>query len=252
MLEAEESGQKYIAAIYRISLGKLYCQQGSYPQALSHLKLAEAQLTGLEGQRRIAEVRLYQAAIYYRTSKLKDATEHLTQVAELLSQVGYDGFLLADGREVLDVLRFGAAKRIGGEAFTHLVGKLADNPRLEETSTDAPTGVGPQFSSFQTLGVFGFGNPRVALDIHEVADSEWRNRKAKELFFLLLCNRQIMSNEEITEYLWPEMSLELSGSILKNNVYLLRQALFRDCILIKDSGYYINPELRIEFDECIT
>jgi LuxR family maltose regulon positive regulatory protein len=128
LLEAEESGQKYIAAIYRISLGKLYCQQGSYPQALSHLRLADTQLTGLESQSRAAEIKLYQAAIYYRTSKLKDAMEYLTQVAELVSKVGYDGFLLADGREVLDVLRFGAAKRIGGEAFTRLVGKLAENP----------------------------------------------------------------------------------------------------------------------------
>jgi LuxR family transcriptional regulator, maltose regulon positive regulatory protein len=249
LLEAEESGQKYIAAIYRISLGKLYCQQGSYPQALSHLKLADAQLTGLESRRRAAEIKLYQAAIYYRTNKLKDSMEYLTQVAELVSNVGFDGFLLADSREVLDVLRFGAAKRIGGEAFTRLVGKLAENPWPEESSTVVPFGDGPRFSSFQTLRVFGFGNPRVVLDIHEVADSEWRSRKAKELFFLLLCNRQVMSSEEIMESLWPEMSLELSGSTLKNNVYLLRRALFQECILAKDSGYCINPELQIEFDK---
>ena len=61
LLEAEESGQKYIAAIYRISLGKLYCQQGSYLQALEHLRLADAQLTGLESRRRMAEIRLYPA-----------------------------------------------------------------------------------------------------------------------------------------------------------------------------------------------
>jgi tetratricopeptide (TPR) repeat protein len=248
LLEAEESGQKYIAAIYRISLGKLYCQQGSYLQALEHLRLADAQLTGLESRRRMAEIRLYQAAIYYRTSKLKDAKEYLTQVADLVSQVGYDGFLLADGGEVLDVLRFGAVKRVGGEAFTRLAGRLSDNPWPEETSTVTSFGIGRR-SSFPTLRVFGFGNPRVVLDIHEVADSEWRSRKAKELFFFLLCNQQVLSNEQITESLWPDVSLDLSGSALKTNIYRLRQALFYDCILAKDSGYCINPEVQIEFDK---
>jgi tetratricopeptide (TPR) repeat protein len=196
LLEAEESGQKYIAAIYRISLGKLYYQQGSYQLALEHLRLADVQLTGLESRRRVAEIRLYQAVIYYRTSKLKEATEYQTQVASLMSQVGFDGFLLADSGEVLDVLRFGSVKRVGGEAFTHLVGKLAANLWPEESSIVASSGV-RTLSSFPALRVFGFGNPRVGLDIHEVAASEWRSRKAKELFFFLLCNRQALSTEQI-------------------------------------------------------
>jgi DNA-binding SARP family transcriptional activator len=249
LLEAEQSGQKYAAAIYHISLGKLYCQQGSYPQALEHLKLADAQLSGLEAQRRIAEVRLYQAAIHYRTSKLKDAMEYLTQVADLVSEVGYDGFLLADGREVLDVLRFGAVKRVAGEAFARLVEKLAENPWREEASNVTSFGAGRHSSFFPALRVFGFGNPRIVLDVHEVADSEWRSRKAKELFFFLLCNRRNLSNEEIVESLWPDVSLDLSASALKTNVYRLRQALFYDCILMTDSSYFINPNIQIEFDK---
>jgi LuxR family maltose regulon positive regulatory protein len=248
LLEAEDSGQKYIAAIYRISLGKLYCQEGSYSPALAQLKLAEDQLIGLESPRRVAEIRLYQAAIHYRNGKLKDTMEHLNQAANLVSQVGYDGFLLADGSEVLDVLRFGAVKRVGGEAFTRLVGKLAENPCPEETSNAASFSA-RRLSSLHTLKVFSFGTPRVVLDIHEVADSEWRSSKAKELFFLLLCNRQVLSNEEITETLWPDTSLELSASTLKNNVYRLRQALFDECVLAKGSGYCINPEVKIDFDK---
>lgn len=248
LLEAEESGRKYAAAIYHISLGKLYSQQGSYPQALEHLRLADAQLTGLQTRRRVAEIRLYQAAIYYRTSKLKDAIGYLTQVADLVSKAGYDGFLLADGGEVLDVVRFGAAKRVRGEAFTRLVEKLAQNPCPEESSTVSSFCTN-RFSSFPVLRVFGFGNSRVVLDIHDVADSEWRSRKAKELFFFLLCNRQVLSNEEIMESLWPDVSLDLSGSALKTNIYRLRQALFYGCVLAKDSGYCINPDVQIEFDK---
>ena len=113
LLEAEDSGQKYIAAVFHISLGKVHSQLGSHSIALEHLRLAEEQLTGLGSPRRVAETKLFQAAIYYRTNKFKKAVEYLTQVADLVSQLGYGGFLLADSDAVMDVLRFGAARRWG-------------------------------------------------------------------------------------------------------------------------------------------
>ena len=101
---------------------------------------------------------------------------------------------------------------------------------------------------FPAIRASSFGYPRVFLDIHEVTDGEWRSRKAKELFFFLMCNRQINSNERIMEALWPEVSVDLSNSALKTNIYRLRQALFFDCILSKEDGYCINPEVSIELD----
>ena len=63
-----------------------------------------------------------------------------------------------------------------------------------------------------------------------------------------MCNRQINSNERILEALWPEASVDLSNSALKTNIYRLRQALFFDCILSKEDGYCINPEVSIDLD----
>jgi DNA-binding SARP family transcriptional activator len=68
-------------------------------------------------------------------------------------------------------------------------------------------------------------------------------------FFFLLCNRRNLSNEEIVESLWPDVSFGLSASALKTNVYRLRHALFYDCILVTNSGYFINPNIQIEFDK---
>jgi DNA-binding SARP family transcriptional activator len=64
----------------------------------------------------------------------------------------------------------------------------------------------------------------------------------------LLCSKRLVSNEEILEGLWPEVSFELSRSALKTNIYRLRQALFYDCTLAKESGYCINPDVPVEFD----
>lgn len=245
--ESEDSGQGYIAAIYQIYLGKVYCQLGSYEQALEHLKAAEGQLKGLKSLRRVAEAKLYQAAAYYRLNKLKETVEQLNPVADLVSELGYDGFLLADGDEVLDVLRFGAAKRIGGEAFVRLARRVTQG-QVSEEQADGSVVEGGGSSPFPLLRALSFGSPRVLLDTHEVTDPEWRSRKARELFFLLLCNKRVLSNEEIAEALWPDVSTDLSGSTLKTSVYRLRQALFFDCILARESGYLINPEVSIAFD----
>ena len=169
------------------------------------------------------------------------------QVARLVSELGYDGFLLAYGDEVLDVLRFGAARRVGGETFARLVTRLTHQASSDEES-ESPFSTNDGFGRFPALRAFGFGAPRVVLDLHQVSDVEWRSRKSKELFFFLLCNKRPQSNEEILEALWPEASADLSNSALKTSIYRLRQALFYDSVSAHDAGYHINPGIAIEFD----
>lgn len=247
VLEAEDSEQKYIAACYHISLGKVFYQQGANDPALHHLMVAERQLADLKSSRRQAEAKLHIAAIFYRTGHLNEVTEALSKVADLVAQIGYDGFLLADGEEVLDVLRFGSAKRIGDDTFTRLVARLNNNGAVVE-KTNLSVGESNEYIHFPTLRVFGFGNPRVLIDAHEVSDGEWRSRKAKELFFFMLASKGHVNNEEITEALWPKTSLDLSGSTLKTNIYRLRRALFYGCMSGGASGYSLNPEVLVEFD----
>lgn len=247
LLEAENSGQKYIAAIYNISLGKVYCQVGSHNQALECLNNAEAQLTEVGSPRRIGEAKLYQAAVYLRTGKLKESLTCLSDMKALWSKDSFDGFLLADGEELLDVLRFAIAKRVGGDTLVRLVARISADygpDEMEEQSFGGAIGV----KRFPDLRVFAFGGSKVFLGGHEVADGEWRSRKAKELFFYLLAKKHAISSDQIVESLWPEMSVALSDSALKTNVYRLRQALFFDCIQVQSSGYRINPEVSIEFD----
>jgi DNA-binding SARP family transcriptional activator/predicted negative regulator of RcsB-dependent stress response len=247
VLEAEDSGQKYIAACFHISLGKVYCQLEEYGQALTHLGVAEQQLSELKSTRREAEAKLYQAAVFYGTGLLKEVVESLAKVAGLVGQIGYDGFLLADGEELLDVLRFGSAKRIGDETFTRLVARLTGSGAVEEQPRPAVAEVNGD-TRFPTLRVYGFGSPRVFLGAHEVLDGEWRSRKAQELFFFLATNRGRLRNEELIDALWSDSSLDLSGSTLKTNIYRLRQALFFDCALGGASGYWLNPDVPMEFD----
>ena len=165
VLEGENSGEMYMTACYHISLGKVYCQLASYGPAIEHFRLAETQLTELKSLRRVAETKLFQAVIYYRTNKLKDAMRYLTQVADLVSQIGYDGFLLADGDEVLDVLRYGAAKRVGVDTYSRLVERLTQKPASQKRTTFGKSGA-DGLARYPTIRAFSLGHPssRAGLD----------------------------------------------------------------------------------------
>lgn len=248
LIEAEKSGQRYIAATYNISLGKLYYQIGSYTQALENLVNAEEQLTELNSLRELAQAKLYQAAAYYQSGDIKRTLTCLSQTGALCPRDGFDGFLLADSGELLDVLCFGLAKRVDWAGLETLVARA----NLEGSPPDvAPTlpGSAKPRSSLPGLRVYSLGGSKVWLDNHEVGETEWRLKKARELFYYLLTRKSLAKNEEIVDSLWPVDSLERSASSLKTTVYRLRQALFYDCIEADDAGgYRINPAVPVEFD----
>ena len=245
LIESEQSGQKYLAASYKITLGKVHTQDRSYDQALDQLSEARELLLEMNNPRRIAEIDLFQASIFYRMGNLKEARERLNEVAGLISELGYDGFL--DGSDVLDVIRFGAARRVGGDTFIRLVARLTDTSLSAEEAEDILS-ESDGSTSLPVLHAMGFGTPRVLVDTHAVGDVEWRSRKAKELFFFLLRHKRSVGNEELLEALWPDSSVSLSNSALKTNIYRLRQAVFYDCVLVEERGYRINPAVTIKFD----
>ena len=83
--ESEQSGQKYLEAFYKITLGKVHTQDKSYDQALDYLSEARELLSDMNNPRRVAEIGLFQAAICYRMGGLKEALERLNEVARLIS-----------------------------------------------------------------------------------------------------------------------------------------------------------------------
>ena len=59
LLQADESGQNYIIANYHINLGKVYCHESSYDQALGHLNKALELLADYKSIARDAEANIY-------------------------------------------------------------------------------------------------------------------------------------------------------------------------------------------------
>lgn len=114
LVDVEESGLQYSAARYRLSLGKIHWHLGADNESLQQLSLARQSLSQLGNVSVLAEATLWEALVHYRNDDVEKATERLEESARLLTVLGYQGFLLADASDVYPVIRFAAAKRLGG------------------------------------------------------------------------------------------------------------------------------------------
>ncbi|MDP3061658.1 MAG: tetratricopeptide repeat protein [Chloroflexota bacterium] len=240
LLQAQESDQQYLAARYQVALGKVYCQSGAFDKALHYLETAENWFGAQENLRDLAEAKLHKAWTLYRTGETERALAGIAQVGDLIAHLGYDGFLVADADEALELIRLSVAKGIRS------LGLLLQ--RLEGRDEDRGARRSGKPGPLPTLRVFGFGNGRVFLEGHLVSDREWRSRKAKELFFYLLYRQAPASKEQLIEALWGEGPLDKYDDALRMNVYRLRRALFPACLLTVGEGYSLNSEIPLEFD----
>lgn len=243
IIEMEQSGQKYLMACYSLSLGKVHSREGALREAMDCLDLAETVFCEQGSSRGVAEAKLHQAAALYRMDRTRDALARMGDLAQLLEQLGYEGFLLPDGDQAVDILRLSLAKGIGGGRFKSLVRRLEGEPERGDTSTGAATG-----RVLPTVRVTGFGHAQVFVDRHQVGDNEWRSRKAKELLFFLLCNKRPASKEQLIEALWPDSADGEHEDALRMNIHRLRQAVYRECVNSVEDGYAINPDVPVEFD----
>jgi two-component SAPR family response regulator len=105
------------------------------------------------------------------------------------------------------------------------------------------------------IDVSMFGKPMIKVDEHTLVSSDWKTRKAEQLFFyLLLRGRQTTENEHLIEVFWPESGKKEGHYNLRKTIQYIRQTLgsvdsaMRDIIQARKGVYSIAPEAEIATD----
>ena len=245
LVDAEESNLQYSAARYRLALGKIHWHLGAKSEALQQLSQACQALSRLGNVHVLAEATLWEALVHYRSDEIAKATERLEETARLVTVLGYQGFLLADARDLYPVIRFAAAKRLGRGVYGRLLEQIVERAGPDPSPSRPARLVS---SALPAIGVQGFLQTRVFLEGHEVTAPEWRSRKAKELLLFLLCRRRATTKEELIDALWPKDTSMERSSTLKTTIYRLRQALYPELTVSDASGYFLNPDAPLKFD----
>ncbi len=234
---AEQEGALLQQAWFGTGIGATLIGEQSHAEAIPVLERAIQHATDSGAPREQAIGELLLAAACYHGRRRAQAGEHLERVHALVTTLGYDQFLLAEARQVADVVEYGAVRRIGGEYFRGISTRFR---RPEAQAEESP-------------GVFrvraeAFGGPRVTIDGRAVADLEWRSERSKELFFYLLQRGRPLRKEEIALELWPDASPKQVNSAFHSTLYRLRRAIHPQVVVQTSGGYQVNPEFDITYD----
>src|SRR5690606_17083694 len=235
---AEQSGALLQQARFRTGIGATLIGQQEYQDATSVLEQAVAEAEESGARREQAVARLLLAYACFLGRRRTQATEHLAAVHALTEELGYDQFLLAEARQMPDLVEYAVARRVGGEYYRALLNRIRPQ---EEPSREA------DLPAAFRIRAEAFGGARVSVDGRPIQEMEWRSERSKELFFYLLHRGRPMRKEEIALELWPDVAPKQLNSAFHTTLYRLRKAIHPQVVIQSGGGYQVHPEFDVSY-----
>lgn len=243
----EQSGSAYDIGLSQDALGVLAHARSDPESAVRHFTEAQKHFKNCGAKRELAIADLHLAqALFASASAAADALTPLEQALKLADELGYDHFLVAEGRQAVELYKLAVSEpgRNGRLAniLEHLGEEVPEN-RFEMEAVAVPTEPAP------LLRIQALGQAQVWLQGEQVTKKQWDSATTKELFFFLLAHPEGVRKDKILEEFWPEATPAKASSAFHSTNYRLRRALQdQDCILYRNGVYTINPDLSYWYD----
>ena len=243
--EAEERGGKYERGIFATSRGILSYLRREFTSAAKHLEYAVSLLQRTEAKRELARALLHLAHVYVASRARKRAITLLEEVASLVAELGYSGFLMVEARRCPTVTAYAASKGIGGGLFA----RLLNAPETGRTETgQSASGRPALIFSYPPVEAYALGQSIVKLDGKIISSPEWSSLKSKEMFFFFLSNSGPLRRDESAASLWSEFDQARATSSFHSALYRLRSATYYDVIINDKGRYRLNQKGAFWFD----
>jgi two-component SAPR family response regulator len=246
--QTEDQKQPYEAALFDVQLGIIDYETGQLERAKIKLSNAGKQLQAMGDRDALAKVYLYLAQVSFLSREYNVAVEWLVKTSELADELGYENFMVVEGRKAIPLIHYGATIGIGNGRFVRVLEKIRVLNETEQTKDIADRPKSSEFKTKHDIMARALGCSEVVLNNHQVKDIDWRSSRAKEIFFYLLTYPDGRTKEQITTALWPELSPAKGSSNFHINLFRARRAIFPGIFSLEDGRYRINSDLRVWFD----
>ncbi|HIQ05342.1 MAG TPA: tetratricopeptide repeat protein [Anaerolineae bacterium] len=224
--QAEKSRSAYALGLCRIALGVLHCEQGRLQEALEHLLAAVQGLQEAGIRHELARAHLHLAQTLFLQGHEQESLTHLSRVGELVEQLGYDHFLVVEGRRMQLLLRRAARESLCGGRFARVLERIA--PMAPVVRQEAALEV----STAPSLTIHAFGRACILRGEDELLG---HREQVKELFFYLLAHHpHPVRKEEVMELFWDGFSSPKADGALRVTLYRLRRAV---CPVTSEGGW---------------
>ena len=243
--ETEERGGAYERGLFATSLGILSHMTGDLGRAIEHLEYAVSLLSKTGAKRELARALFHLAHVHFAGKARRRALELLEEVASLVKQMGYSGFLTVEARRCPVLTAYAASKGIGGRPFVELRDAIEKRRSGPEGATTSRATLSLRYPAIEA---YGLGQAAVKLDGRVIPECDWGSIKGKEMLYFLLCQPGPLGRDQIAASLWPEFDPARATSNFHSTLYRLRGATYFDSIVSDNGRYRLNPKGTFWFD----
>ncbi|MEZ4501247.1 MAG: tetratricopeptide repeat protein [Dehalococcoidia bacterium] len=237
---ANEQAALEIQARFDAAAGALLLERGRAPAALKRLRAASVGAHEAGARRTEATAMFLMARTEVTLGRERAAIRSLRTTADLVEQLGYDQFLLAEARAAEDLLQFAASLDLGAPFDS-----LARRVRQRRTRSSLSATREPETA--RRLEITAFGQTRARWS-DASSDLVWRSERSLELLLYLLQQQRPAPREEIVLELWPDAAPGKVSSLFHSTLYRLRQALGADAVERRAEGYALASTLDVDYD----
>jgi DNA-binding SARP family transcriptional activator len=248
VLVAVSSANSYEIAMCKLQQAAVELAAGNAASSASEARDAAERFEQMEVLPMVATSRYRIAMANFKSGKRAEAEESLEKTVAALREPWMTGALVPLVRENPMFAQWAASRRVAGAAVRDVLERhsFEAQPKSAEGSPDQAA---TSAARFPHVTAHSLGRLSVSVGGREVGDEAWASARAKEMFFLLLANRDGIRKEEAVERLYPELPREKCNSAFHSNLYRIRRALYQDSVVKADDGIYrLNPEGSFEWD----
>jgi len=235
----------YELGICLTALGINCYERDDRASARQYLHQAYEHLQQCGMARDLARVHFHLAHLAFLEEDGEEMRAHLDSALALAEQLGYNQFLVADGRQALPMLETAARGQPPDPRAQQLLDKvrrlvrLKVRPQARPVAETAPT-------LLPSLRVYALGQQQVLVNSQPV--SRWLGAQTQEFFYYFLSHPEGVLKEQIGEVFWPDRSPAKMHSAFHATLFRLRRALFPDCVILESEHYRLNPEIECWYD----
>lgn len=246
--QTEEQKQSYETALFDTQLGIIAYETGRFESAKALLNSAYSRLKIMGDKDAMAKTCFHLAQMSFLCREYKLAADWLEKSSRLADELGYENFLVVEGKNTLPLIHHGISCNIGEGRFTMVLEKIKTPDEMKRSEFIVNTPMSSKEKEVCDIKVRTLGVTDVILNNRQIKDTDWRSSRAKEIFFYLLIHPNGRTKEQITSAIWPDLSPAKGSSNFHINLFRARQALFPGIFTFEDGKYNINPDIRVWFD----
>jgi LuxR family maltose regulon positive regulatory protein len=215
LIRAKAHDSAYEIGLCELARGILWKDLNRQAQAWISLGQAKEFFERSGHLHELARVYFHLAHLALQQGRRQDVARHLGIVAALSQQLGYDNFLVVEGRQAKSLLEYAITITDNGGWWASILERTA---QLPASLTDEPQKTVPVR---QPLRIYTLGQDRVQYGSEEAKTGR---PKVRELFFYLLAHRSAGAHkEQIMVEFWPDATSSRAGLSLKGALYRLRR-----------------------------